>query len=385
MKLELICKCLLVGLLFNGCVDSDSDFISNSYSEKIVIPKLKEESIFLYSQFCDTVTHVFLETNSNCLIGDISKIQIKDSLLYIGDFSITQSIFVFNLKGKFIKKLFKQGHGPGEYAAINNFNVDEQNNIYILDNRLGKEFIYDSNFKPIFERKIESFFITAATGDTDKSVYYCGNEPNQEKFRYQILIRDNKKNKIERKFFKYPSGNEKLIFVNENHFRYSDGFIFLKPSYSQYIYSIGDSLKHSYTVQFDNVDNFVDLEKMLEMKNSNEVRKYVYQNNIVDIYDFDISKSWIYLKIQKGNANYFAFYDRDSKKCQVARKLGNDLSYSLLLGRVIGLYEDCIVSYTNTDFIKRNFKQDEIEKKFGNIDEMSNPVLILAKLKRHEN
>lgn len=385
MKLEFICKCLFVMLLLNRCCGEDKGFISNVDSEKIVIPKLKDESIFLYSKYCDTVTHVFLETNSNCLIGNVSKIQINDSLLYVGDFNITQSIFVFDMRGRFLKKLFKQGHGPGEYTTISNFHVDKDRNLYVLDNLLGKEFIYDSDFKPILERKIESFFVTAAIGDVDKSFYYCGNEPNVEKFRYQIIIRDNQRNKIEKRFFKYPSGSENLTFVNENHFRYSDGLIFLKPSYSQFIYSLGDSVRCVYSVQYNNSDNLFNPVKMLEMKSAKEVRKYVYENNVVDIYDFDISKSWVYLKIQKGNANYFAFYNRNSRECHSARRLGNDLPYSLLLGRVVGLYEDCIVSYVDTDFIKRNFKQNDIIRRFGNIDEMSNPILIFAKLKRHEN
>lgn len=384
MELRFICYIIAVFLFCHGCNYSSNENVSKESLDTISIPKLDENKVFLYSKQCDTVRHLFLETNSNCLIGNISKIQFKDSLIYIGDFENTQSIFVFNLKGKFVKKLFKQGRGPGEYTTISMFNVDVYNNIYILDNRLGKEFIYSQDFRLIKENKLNSFFVTSAIGDTHRSIYYCGNEPNKEEFRYQVIIKDNIKNKFF-KYFEYPSYSENLRFLNENHFRYNCDNIYLKPSYSKYIYSFNDSLMYSYFLMFDHSDQFFDTEIESGFKNAKELRKYIFENNIVDVYDYDVSSSWIYLKVQKGNSNYFVFYNRETGKCSVARRLGNDLLYSLLLGRVLGLYEDNIVSYVNPDFIRNNFEQSEIEKRFGNINELSNPIIILAKLKRNEN
>ena len=64
-----------------------------------------------------------------------------DSLIYIGDFH-TNQIYIFDLSGKHLFNINYIGQGPKEYTEIKSFAVDTHN-IYIIDNRLRKLFVYN--------------------------------------------------------------------------------------------------------------------------------------------------------------------------------------------------------------------------------------------------
>ena len=75
------------------------------------------------------------------MIGNINTIQVFDGYIYILDSSKAKSLFVFDLEGRFIRKIGSLGNGPGEYLGLNDFTLDTDNGIiYIGDikNRVHK-------------------------------------------------------------------------------------------------------------------------------------------------------------------------------------------------------------------------------------------------------
>jgi hypothetical protein len=80
----------------------------------------------------------------------IDKLYAMDSILIIADYSEAKSVFVFNRGGKFLHKIGRRGHGPGEYVSIDDFCVDTVDKIiYILDrhiNRIHKYEIYSGEY-----------------------------------------------------------------------------------------------------------------------------------------------------------------------------------------------------------------------------------------------
>lgn len=100
----------------------------------------KEPSILLSSYFKGVRT-IILESNKDCLIGFVNKIQVFDGYIYILDSSKTKSLFVFDMEGKFIRKIGSLGNAPGEYLELNDFTLDTESRIiYLCDlkNRVHK-------------------------------------------------------------------------------------------------------------------------------------------------------------------------------------------------------------------------------------------------------
>ena len=68
----------------------------------------------------DSCSLIQLETRPECLVGEIDKIFFYKDRLYVLDRRVGKSVFVFDLKGKWISTIARTGHGPGEYINITN-------------------------------------------------------------------------------------------------------------------------------------------------------------------------------------------------------------------------------------------------------------------------
>lgn len=78
-------------------------------------------------QLVDSIEIVPLESIQEALIGEVRKVVIKDSNIYILDRK-QNSLFHFSSKGKFLKKIQDIGGAPHEYQMMMDFIVDEKNN-----------------------------------------------------------------------------------------------------------------------------------------------------------------------------------------------------------------------------------------------------------------
>jgi len=121
------------------------------------------------SQWIQQIRIIPLEYCENCLVGEIRKvIKVKDYLV-ISDYS--GSLFLFNLKGEFIRKIGSQGDAPQQYAIMTDFTVDEQSKtIYV--NAIGALVAYDfqGNFKNRIILKDPN--LQVLTSDNRENLYY---------------------------------------------------------------------------------------------------------------------------------------------------------------------------------------------------------------------
>lgn len=92
------------------------------------------------SDIAESIEYIPLETCDDCLLGNINGIKFTDEYVFImgvGD------IFQFDHHGKFIRRLFRVGKGPGECYA-RDFAIDVVNSqIYVYDNFKFKYNIYN--------------------------------------------------------------------------------------------------------------------------------------------------------------------------------------------------------------------------------------------------
>lgn len=73
------------------------------------------------SDIFSKVSEICLETGDSCLIGDYnSKFVKRNGVIYVKSLN---EIFLFDDKGKFLRKVSKVGNGPGEYDGIRDFDI----------------------------------------------------------------------------------------------------------------------------------------------------------------------------------------------------------------------------------------------------------------------
>lgn len=130
---------ILTSYFFITChFNNKAEIISNTSTNKelieINIDNQDYENTVSYSDLFNSVKFVPLETNRNCLIGQIDEIELYNDTIFILDKSIGKAIYMFDKNGSFIKKIGQLGKGPGEYFSPKSFTIDNYTKqIKILD------------------------------------------------------------------------------------------------------------------------------------------------------------------------------------------------------------------------------------------------------------
>jgi len=108
-----------------------------------------DRSMYELQDLVDIVRFIKLETNEECLIGSVGKVQYVNGLFYLlDDYTGRNAIHLFDTMGNHIRSLKRIGRGPGEYKDILDFDVDENLHLFIL-NSIGNILVYDSLFQYI--------------------------------------------------------------------------------------------------------------------------------------------------------------------------------------------------------------------------------------------
>ncbi|MCL2502372.1 MAG: 6-bladed beta-propeller, partial [Bacteroidales bacterium] len=89
------------------------------------------------------IQYVILENDSQeSMFHEINKLIIKNDRIYILD-SDSPSLLVFDIKGKFLHRIGRQGNGPGEYVRFINFTVNESDEVFVYDIAKGNIMKFD--------------------------------------------------------------------------------------------------------------------------------------------------------------------------------------------------------------------------------------------------
>ena len=126
-------------ILLTGCVQQQ--VTSTCTDIQVDVDQVSRE--YDFSPFLeDGMKMIKLETNDSCLVSKIGQFAYVDDILYVAD-ELEQTVFLFDSRGKFLKRVGKKGHGPGEYGRLGKFQV-KGNQIYILDDMVGSRIcVYD--------------------------------------------------------------------------------------------------------------------------------------------------------------------------------------------------------------------------------------------------
>ncbi|MDE6223501.1 MAG: 6-bladed beta-propeller [Muribaculaceae bacterium] len=83
-----------------------------------------------------------LETNDDCLIGHISDLFIVGDSIVVVDGENAKQIYLYNIDGKFLRKIGRYGTGPEEYCSLSSVSATPEC-ISLYDDILGKYMCYD--------------------------------------------------------------------------------------------------------------------------------------------------------------------------------------------------------------------------------------------------
>lgn len=120
-------------ILFGCSKSNESNFIHRVNIEKI------QDSVCM-ADIVDSVRYIKLDKKDGCQIGNIKQTIVYKDKIYV----ISNGVFCFDIKGKYLYSINKKGHSRNEYIDICNVNIIDKE-IYIFDNFSNKVLIFDSN------------------------------------------------------------------------------------------------------------------------------------------------------------------------------------------------------------------------------------------------
>ena len=135
---------LLTLIIIVSC-QNQTENKKNYNLKRVKMPQETIDKPINLSKFFKQIFFVPLETNENCLIGEISNLKCNDNHIYILD-ERTISVFIFNKSGKFEKKICTIGKGPNEYLSLMDFDI-ENDELYLLDVTQRKLLHYNKNME----------------------------------------------------------------------------------------------------------------------------------------------------------------------------------------------------------------------------------------------
>ena len=175
---------ILIGIiLLSACQHSPIAKVNNTAKNVITIePKKFDIKEGLMAKYIDTMIYIPLETNDTVICGQIQQLHRYNHKFYLFD-RTTSVIFIFDEKGRFIKKIANKGRGPQEYVRIDNYAFDKNSgNSYIFCGRSQK--ILEYNEWGELTRTIPCKFIISSFDVLSSNTFllYGGTFPNETVF-----------------------------------------------------------------------------------------------------------------------------------------------------------------------------------------------------------
>ena len=179
-------KYFYLSLLIVTSFSCDKDIKKRNLTADTVISidrdKINKEVMNKASTYIETIQYIPLETNSDNIIGNITKIILSSKYIHIYD-SQTNNVYQFDYKGKFVRKIGSKGSGPNEYVRISTFSVDPNTEDIAIYCEIRQSIIeFTSEGLPISERKL-GFICSDFIHYEDGYMFYGGRMPNQNIFK----------------------------------------------------------------------------------------------------------------------------------------------------------------------------------------------------------
>lgn len=330
------------------------------------------------------VKYVKLETNNSALIGLISKIVFTKDHIIIGDNLIANAIYMFDMNGRFIKKIGNIGSGPGEYTSFIHMTLTpDGKSIAVVDDKKSRIIYYDLNGDFLGDEYLPYRSEIIEYLDNDYLVF--SNTPGVYKNTTAInntLIISDKGGEILYSDFPSTYTNEFNLVTHSDHLKRYNEELYYNPNLSDSIYQISkEGISKCYVINVENCnrphinttsafDDYVDFIQSNKCFNGSFVNMDKYL--VIGLFP---------------NGSSPVLYDKNKAEVyQINRKQGDPIFEFWEEGEIITSYsDDTIVLGMNAErvFSIYNNLSDENKANLSDlqVNKEDNPVLFFCSLR----
>lgn len=377
---------IIIGLSILSCGNSQT--LSGDYSAVETITIDTEDHRFVsLDNIVEKVDFVRLETTEDCIIGDISHLFFVDNKIIVADQLTSQSIFVFDINGKFLNRISHLGNGPHEYLDITDVDVTPSGLIVIKDNVKDKLLFFEPNGKFVKERIDIEGGMDLAFIDEHSIAFdtFTSHAPTKEKFKGASLAVCDGDNHIQY-LFGENIAEENVFNVRraECLYRYGNKAYFA-PHWDKNIYEVTtDSIIAKYRLEFlpDDVLNY-------KFKTSDELNTLMkdypfFNGSFIEMQDY----TWLRYMSQEEISPSILYSHKDKKTYSIYYEFNNPLyiylqkPMALYKGNTIAEVVPALYLYINKNAIEETLGETDFTKNlFRDFKLDDNPIVFLFTFK----
>lgn len=323
-------NCMFIILAFVMCISCGSYNTATMYADAdiISIDGATRCDSLIFSDFFKAPKVVLLETKPECVVQNIRSLEIYKEDIYILD-DRANKLYVFDGNGKFKRTISSPGRGHGEYMKLADFSIDRTKEIiYLLDEATDEILKFSLNdYKFLSSIKaVQNGYLTYCMQEIGGKIY-LNRSSVSEKEKYELREIDERNGKQVGKFLKsddynhgwnFPLSLEHSNFYSKN--SQSPKYIGL---FSNLIMNVtADGVSAAYIVDSR---KFVDKEEVLKMQGIAEGKlekidfSDIYsQKRIHQISRFIESPSKVFFQYLEGDERNYLVYDKASGKTKIS-------------------------------------------------------------------
>lgn len=367
-----------ISLLFVGC--SDIGHPNSHYAGKIIRVDVNENKKLNPQKEYSIVKMIPLQTTTDCLIQEISKLYFTDNYIIVFD-QHHNNIFLFDNEGKFVRKIGVKGQGPTEYNTFNDIIYDPNTQlIYAFERFRSQMFIYNLKGELIKCVKSKYMFNSFVKCKYGYWIYSCfkQNNPNNS----FLMLVDENLSEIKQEYFPHADITT-VQFTPRFTINQDNGKIYFYYDYSDQIWELSDKAESVYKVDFGDLS--LPYQEMKRTTQNKKNDKITHNNKHLGfISNLLISNELIYFNCMESGLNksvsqYSVKYDFNRKRIDIygSTTMGNEIIPA---------------SYTKPLLIKENTFVYAIEPQtmyphefnilknlIGHVSEDDNPILLFLK------
>ena len=329
-------NCMFIILAFVMCISCGSYNTATMYADAdtISIDGATRCDSLIFSDFFKAPKVVLLETKPECVVQNIRSLEIYKEDIYILD-DRANKLYVFDGNGKFKRTISSPGRGHGEYMKLADFSIDRTKEIiYLLDEATDEilKFSLD-DYKFLSSIKaVQNGYLTYCMQEIGGKIY-LNRSSVSEKEKYELREIDERNGKQVGKFLKsddynngwnFPLSLEHSNFYSKN--SQSPKYIGL---FSNLIMNVtADGVSAAYIVdsrKFVDKDEVLMMQRVAEGKLEKIDFSGIYsQKRIHQISRFIESPSNVFFQYLEGNERNYLVYDKASGKTKTSSLFMND-------------------------------------------------------------
>ena len=329
-------NCMFIILAFVMCISCGSYNTATMYADAdtISIDGATRCDSLIFSDFFKAPKVVLLETKPECVVQNIRSLEIYKEDIYILD-DRANKLYIFDGNGKFKRTISSPGRGHGEYMKLADFSIDRTKEvIYLLDEATDEILKFSLNdYKFLSSIKaVQNGYLTYSMQEIGGKIY-LNRSSVLEKEKYELREIDERNGKQVGKFLKsddynhgwnFPLSLEHSNFYSKN--SQSPKYIGL---FSNLIMNVtADGVSAAYIVDSR---KFVDKEEVLKMQKIAEGKlekidfSGIYsQKRIHQISRFIESPSNVFFQYLEGDERNYLVYDKASGKTKTSSLFMDD-------------------------------------------------------------